>query len=209
MTSPTGREATWMQKRNLLGSSAWLLTRDTSSELLTHISRTRDSVILLGIWELEIQVMFDLLCNFQWAVVEKGGCPVSRDRWRPPVHLWRSIAYSYIRLVIQINRSKRDQNCPHGDFEWQISNFRALLTPIPPQLQNRITLNPSAPLKMSAECFGLYPFPQTKLPAIFLALQIKTYMEILFSVIVDLGPQCECENEKAKVNHLLLLRCNL
>ena len=29
--------------------------------------------------------------------------------------------------------------------------------------------------------------------------------EILFSVIVDLGPQCECENEKAKVNHLLLL----
>ena len=84
-----------------------------------------------------------------------------------------------------------------------------MLTPIPPQLQNRITLNPSAPLKMSAECFGLYPFPQTKLPAIFLALQIKTYMEILFSVIVDLGPQCECENEKAKVNHLLLLQCNL
>ena len=72
-----------------------------------------------------------------------------------------------------------------------------------------MTLNPSTPLKMFAECFGLYPFPQTKLPAIFIAHQIKTYMEILVSVIVDLGPQCECENEKAKVNHLLLLWCNL
>ena len=137
MTSRTGREATWMQKRNLLGSSAWLLTRDTSSELLTHISRTRDSVILLGIWEVEIQVMFDLLCNFQWAVVEKGGCTVSGDRWRPPVHLWRSIAYSYIRLVIQINRSKRDKNCSYGDFEWQISDFRAFLTPTPPPIQKQ------------------------------------------------------------------------
>ena len=60
MTSRIVLGAISMQKLSWFASWKWRWTRATSSEPLTHISRTRDSYVLLGIfWEVEIQVMFD------------------------------------------------------------------------------------------------------------------------------------------------------
>ena len=57
--------AIWMQRLSWFASWGWRWTRATSSGPWTHISRTRDFHVLLGIFlDVEIKVMFDLLVSY-------------------------------------------------------------------------------------------------------------------------------------------------